>query len=216
MMHPHTELRFISEAVGHGVVAVRDIPAGTITWAQDELDRVLPPNDVDALGAPYAETLDKYCFRNQHGHWILCWDHARFVNHSFRSNCITTAFNFEIAIRDIEAGEELTDDYGYLNIMHPFEAIDEGAGRTTVFPDDLTRHHQSWDRKLRKAWPNIPQVDQPLRAVIDPVIWQRVTRIARNVAQMPSILECYFPAHRDHAEAVPVVQTHATRVNGTH
>ena len=192
MMHPHTELRFISEAVGHGVVALRDIPAGTITWVQDALDRVLQPRDVAKLGEPFAGTLDKYCFRNQHGHWILCWDHARFVNHSFRSNCITTAFNFEIAVRDIAAGEELTDDYGYLNVMHPFEALDEGVGRTTVYSDDLTRHHQTWDDRLRNAWPNIPAVDQPLRQLVDTAVWRQVVRIAKRELEMPSILECYF------------------------
>jgi len=193
MMHPHTELRFISEAVGHGVVATRDIPAGTITWVQDELDRVLTPCEVAGLGDPFAETLDKYCFRNGDGDWVLCWDHARFVNHSFRSNCVTTAFNFEIAVRDIRAGEELTDDYGYLNVMHPFEALDEGVGRTTVLPDDLTRHADEWDGKLRAVWPRIPEVDQPLRPLIGPAVWRRVDRIARRPQEMPSIMECYYP-----------------------
>lgn len=197
MIHPHTELRFISEAIGYGVVATRDIPAGTITWVQDELDRVLTPEDVERLGTPFAPTLDKYCFRDQRGDWILCWDHARFVNHSFRSNCMTTAFSFEIAVRDIRAGEELTDDYGYLNVMQPFEAIDEHVGRTTVYPDDLTRHHGAWDAQLRRAWTAIPKADQPLRGVINPATWKRVERIAKNTALMPSILECYYapPAH---------------------
>ncbi|MGP1347240.1 MAG: SET domain-containing protein [Phycisphaerales bacterium] len=192
MMHPHTELRFINEEIGHGVIALRDIPAGTITWVQDELDRVLTPSEVEDLGELYAKTLDTYCFRNGRGEWILCWDRARFVNHSFRSNCMTTAFEFEIAIRDIAAGEELTDDYGYLNIMQPFEAIDEGAGRTTVYPDDLLRHHRAWDKQLRRAWPHIPQVAQPLRSLITPDLWERVTTIADDPTRMPSILECYY------------------------
>ncbi|XOV75575.1 MAG: SET domain-containing protein [Phycisphaerales bacterium] len=107
----------MNESIGHGVVATRDIPKGTITWVQDELDREFSPGEIRRLGKPFAASLDKYCFRNQHGRWVLCWDHARFVNHSFKSNCVTTAYNFEIAVRDIRAGEELTDDYGYLNIM---------------------------------------------------------------------------------------------------
>lgn len=192
MMHPSTALRFISEEVGQGVVALSHIPAGTITWVQDELDRAFLPTEVVALGEAYAATLDKYCFRNQHGHWILCWDHAKFVNHSFRSNCLTTAFNFEIAVRDIAAGEELTDDYGYLNVMRPFEALDEGVGRTTVYPDDLVRRHAGWDECLRRAWPSIPAVDQPLRRLISTDLWDRVGRIARDPSTMPSILGCYF------------------------
>ncbi|MCA9303438.1 MAG: SET domain-containing protein [Phycisphaerales bacterium] len=192
MMHPDTELRYISEEIGHGVVATRDIPKGTITWVQDKLDREFEPEQVETFGEPYTELLDKYCFRNQHGRWVLCWDHARFVNHSFRSNCLTTAYNFEVAIRDIRAGEELTDDYGYLNIMHPFHAYDEGTERKVVYPDDLTRYHGVWDGNLRDAWPNIPKVAQPLRELLSAVQWKRVGRIASGREMMASILECYF------------------------
>ena len=32
---------------------------------------------------------------------ILCWDNARFVNHSCEPNCLTGGFDFEFAIRDI-------------------------------------------------------------------------------------------------------------------
>ncbi|MEZ6243065.1 MAG: SET domain-containing protein [Phycisphaerales bacterium] len=192
MMHPHTALRFISEEIGHGVVATRDIPAGTITWAQDELDREFTPQQIDALGDTYRDLLDTYCFRNPHGRWVLCWDHARFVNHSFRSNCMTTAYNFEIAVRDIREGEELTDDYGYLNILRPFRPIDEGCDRKVVRPDDLLRYHTIWDTKLRGVWPDIPRVDQPLRVLIEPGLWRRVARIARGQEPMTSILECYY------------------------
>ncbi|MEQ9616838.1 MAG: SET domain-containing protein [Phycisphaerales bacterium] len=192
MMHPKTELRFISAEIGHGVVATQDIPKGTITWVQDELDREFTPEFVAALGEPYGGQLDTYCFRNHLGHWILCWDHARFVNHSFKSNCMTTAYNFEVAIRDIKAGEELTDDYGYLNIIEPFRAMDEGCDRTVVYPDDLVRYHPVWDRKLRSVWPAIPSVNQPLRGLLDRGLWQRACRIARGEEPMASILECYF------------------------
>lgn len=191
MMHPNTELRFISEQIGHGVVATHDIPRGSITWAQDKLDREFTPKQVQALGFPYVDLLDKYCFRNQQGRWILCWDHARFVNHSFNSNCLTTAYNFEVAIRDIRAGEELTDDYGYLNITRPFRAMDEGCRRKTVYPDDLTRYHPAWDRKLRAIWPRIPTIEQPLRDLLDGSLWEHVERVASGEEEMASILNCY-------------------------
>lgn len=38
MIHPDTELRFINEKIGYGVVALKLIPRGTITWALDKLD----------------------------------------------------------------------------------------------------------------------------------------------------------------------------------
>lgn len=215
MMHPHTELRFINDAVGNGVVATRDIAAGTITWVQDSLDREFTPEEVEALGEPYAASLDKYCFRNQHGRWVLCWDHARFVNHSFRSNCLTTGYNFEVAVRDIRAGEELTDDYGYLNVMRPFHAIDEGVGRTVVYPDDLTRHHGEWDEQLRRVWGRILEVGQPLRPLLTDQMWARVGRVASGDEAMRSILECYYrDGGAENAAGVEPSRNGAARVRG--
>jgi len=37
MIHPHTELRFISEQVGHGVLATQIIPRGTMVYVKDRL-----------------------------------------------------------------------------------------------------------------------------------------------------------------------------------
>ena len=141
MMHPDTELQFISEEIGYGVVATRFIPMGTITWVQDELDQVYTPREVEAMAPKLKEMVDKYTFRNKDGNYVMCWDLAKYVNHSFNSNCLSTAYDFEIAIRDIQPGEQLTDDYGYLNITEPFEAKDEGLERSTVYPDDLLRYH---------------------------------------------------------------------------
>ncbi|MFG0328483.1 MAG: SET domain-containing protein [Phycisphaerales bacterium] len=222
MMHPDTELRFISEAIGHGVVATRDIPAGTITWVQDKLDREFTPEQVLALGGLHTATLEKYCFRNQHGRWVLCWDHARFVNHSFRSNSLTTGYGFEVAIRDIRAGEEVTDDYGYLNIMRPFEAIDEGVGRTTVYPDDLTRHHAKWDRQLQEIWAHIPEVRQALKPLLAPEVWTRICRVARGAEEMVSILELYYHDETNPPAAGPrpvdrrTIAAHSRSRNGQH
>ena len=39
MLHPHTELRHINQALGYGVVATRLIPRGTIIWVLDKLDQ---------------------------------------------------------------------------------------------------------------------------------------------------------------------------------
>src|SRR5680860_18996 len=137
MMHPDTEIRFISEEIGYGVVAKKNLPKGTVTWVQDELDQIYTPNQVGKMEKLSQQMIDKYTIRNNKGNFVLCWDLAKYVNHSFKSNCLSTAYDFEIAVRDIHPGEELSDDYGYLNITEAFEAKDEGAIRTTVYPDDL-------------------------------------------------------------------------------
>ena len=127
MIHPKTELKFISNEIGYGVVATEFIPAGSITWVLDKLDREFSSLEFQSMEDIYQNILDTYSFRNNQGNLVLCWDNGRYVNHSFNSNCLTTAYDFEIAIRDIHPGEQLTDDYGYLNIPTPFRGIDEGT-----------------------------------------------------------------------------------------
>ena len=148
MIHPHTELRSISEDIGHGVIATQFIPAGTITWVLDKLDREFSLKQFQEFDPLYQNILDTYSYRNSKGNYVLCWDHGRFVNHSFKSNCLSTAYDFEIAIRDIQPGEQLTDDYGYLNVDTPFRASEEGTKRKTVYPDDLKNYHKVWDKKI--------------------------------------------------------------------
>jgi hypothetical protein len=59
MIHPHTELRFISEAMGYGVFATRSIPKGTITWARDDFDQTFTAADVEQLRPEYRRILEK-------------------------------------------------------------------------------------------------------------------------------------------------------------
>ncbi len=198
MIHPDTELRFISPVIGYGVVATKFIPKGTITWALDKLDRLFTPEQVRDLDPIYQRVLEKYTYRNQEGKHILCWDNARFVNHSFNSNCVTTAYEFEIAVRDIHPGEELTDDYGYLNIEEPFEVLPEsGSDRTVVYPDDLLRMYKEWDDKLLSAIPLLLSVPQPLFTILPDATLQKATRIAKEEELLDSILHCYYPAHNN-------------------
>jgi SET domain-containing protein len=192
MIFPKTELRFISKQIGYGVVATEFIPKGTITWALDALDREFTPQEVSQMDSKYQKILDFYTYRNNRGNFVFCWDFGRYVNHSFNANCISTAYDFEVAIRDIHPGEQLTDDYGYLNISEPFEAEDEGTERKIVYPDDLVRYHREWDEKVKAVFPLITQLNQPLRSFISQEVWQKVEKIAVGKEEMLSILSCYY------------------------
>ena len=192
MIHPKTELRFISKEVGYGVFATDFIPAGTITWVLDKLDREFRPEEFFAMDLVYQNIIDTYTFRNNIGNYILCWDHGRFVNHSFNSNCLTTAYDFEIAIRDILPGEQLTDDYGYLNIKDPFTAVDEGTERKIVYPDDLVRYYKVWDAQILKVFGKINAYEQPLRVLIKDELWYKVQKIIAGKQQIDSILNNYY------------------------
>lgn len=192
MIHPETELAFISKEIGYGVVAKSFIPAGTITWVLDKLDREFTPMEFQQMEPIYQNILDTYTFRNNKGNLVLCWDNGRYVNHSFNSNCLTTAYDFEIAIRDIHPGEQLTDDYGYLNIPNTFRAIDEGTRRKIVYPDDLKKYYQIWDNKIRKVFGRIMKVDQPLRSLLDTQMWMNIERIIAGEQEMDSVLKNYY------------------------
>lgn len=197
MIHPHTELRFISPEIGYGVVATQFIPKGTITWAMDKFDRFFMPAEVEKMEKVYQDIVDKYCYRDSKGRFILCWDISRYVNHSFNSNCITTPYEFEIAIRDIHPGEELTDDYGYLNVSEPFECLPEpGSTRTKVMPDDLLNFYKEWDDKLREGIRNFNNVSQPLLHILPPDTQKKAISVALGQEMMDSIKTCYYDPNK--------------------
>ncbi|OKH21425.1 hypothetical protein NIES593_15630 [Hydrococcus rivularis NIES-593] len=94
--------------------------------------------------------------------YILPWDIEQFVNHSFKPNCMSTPYEFEIAIKDIYPGEELTDDYAFCNEDEPFDCLpEEGIARTKVMPDDLLHFHPEWYLQLAEAMLYLKKVKQP-------------------------------------------------------
>ena len=192
MIHPDTEVRFISKEKGYGVVATKLIPKGTITWVQDDLDQVFTKEQIVNMNPFVKKHLDIYSFTNKNGEMVLCWDNGKFVNHSFKPSCFSTPYDFEIAIRDIHPGEELTDDYGYLNVEKPFDAIDEGTTRKTVYPDDILNFHEEWDALIKENAPKVLEVKQTLVDLIPEKTWTEFANAVQNPNQMRSILECHY------------------------
>lgn len=191
-MHPDTEIQFISEEIGYGVVATKFIPKGTITWVQDELDHIYTPQQVSKMHSLIQKMMDKYSFRNNKGNFVLCWDISKYVNHSFKSNCLSTTYDFEIAVRDIYPGEELTDDYGYLNVTEAFQAKDEGTPRSTVYPDDILKYHKEWDEQLSQTFKFIAEVDQPLMPLVSSKNQSRLEKIFAGQEDLESLLRLYY------------------------
>ena len=163
MIHPHSELRFVNPDIGFGVFATRRIPKGTITWVLDPLDQTLSPAKASQLPPALQGVLDIYSYRNGNGDWILCWDHARFVNHSCQPTSLAPGFDLEIAVRDIECGEQITDDYGSLNLDASFQCCCSSPQcRGLIGPDDFERLSGHWDELVAAAFPLIGRVEQPL------------------------------------------------------
>lgn len=196
MMHPDTELKWISDQKGFGVIATKLIPKGTITWVQDELDIVYPPEKPDELNPLTRSLFEKYSFRNSKGEYILCWDMAKYMNHSFRSNCLSTAYNFEVAIRDIKEGEELTDDYGYLNLTESFVPEDEGTDRKIVHPDDILKCYKTWDEALNPLFSIMHELEQPLFDLLPEDIQDEVLLVTKGEKKMLSTKNLYYQAEK--------------------
>jgi hypothetical protein len=202
MIHPDTELRFVNDHIGYGVFATRHIPQGTITWARDELDQAFSPDEVASMAPAYRQILEKYSFVDAFGHHVLCWDHSRYFNHSCDANCLSAGYDFEIAIRDIRCGEELTDDYGTLNLREAFRCACASPGcRLQIFPDDMERLADRWDSQVRRVFQQIATVPQPLwpfvreqdriaEALREPA---RVLSIRRNYAPLPFVQDRHEP-----------------------
>jgi hypothetical protein len=163
MIHPSTELRLVDPAIGYGVFATEFIPRGTILYVQDELEIKVAPQDYQLMHPECKLTLDKYSFVGPDGMRILSWDFAKYVNHRCECNSMSTGWGFEIALEDIQAGDEITDEYGLFNLEYEMPVSCRCVNcRTVVKPDDIESYGKKWDRRVKRAMLKFEDVDQPL------------------------------------------------------
>ena len=164
MLHPDVELRRIDDVMGHGLFATRLIPKGTITWTLCPLEQVIPDEDLPQLSSLTQAYLDRYAYSNGRGQRILCCDLGRYMNHSCSPTTLTLpGAEVEVALRDIRAGEQVTDDYGTLCLdddLHCLCGSDECRG--VVRGDDPDTLDASWRLALAPALTAVGRVAQPL------------------------------------------------------
>jgi len=163
VIHPNSELRFISPEVGYGVFATQDIPRGTFLWVLDFFDRILTPAEVGALPSQLRTIVDKYSYQGADGNFVFCWDFGRYMNHSCEPTSRGVGDAFEVAIRDVKAGEELTCEYGTLNLLAPMTCYCGAPScRGTIRRDDAARYFERWDEQTQSAFALSHTVPQPL------------------------------------------------------
>jgi hypothetical protein len=163
VIHPSTRVARVSDLIGDGVFATAPIPKGTIVWTQDVLDRVYPMEATKDLPPAILALLDHYAHINENGQYVLCWDSGKLINHSCSPTLRGVGTWFQVARRDIEAGEELTCDYAECNIQQQLHCRCPGtACRGAVHAEDLLRFASEWDSEALGLLGLISEVDQPL------------------------------------------------------
>lgn len=169
MMHPNTELRYIDDVVGYGIFANAFIPEGTIVYVKDSLEIEVSPEDFWSHPPALRDALEKYSYIDERGYRIVSWDFAKYVNHCCNCNTISTGYGFEIALRDIQAGEQITDEYGIFNLEYEIDLVCSHCDcRKKVGPSDFDNYYQLWDEKILRSLPKLTEVDQPLYGLVDP------------------------------------------------
>ena len=82
-----------------------------------------------------------------------------------------TRYDYELSVRDILPGEELTNDYGKLNVTEPFYSLPERrTKRRTIFPDDLVHYYKKRNCQLLPAYKQFNNIEQPLAQFFPPDI----------------------------------------------
>lgn len=168
MIHPNTELKFIGEPIGYGVFAATDIPKGTIVYVKDSLELIITPTDYQNHDQSMRDVVDKYSYLDHQGNRIVSWDFAKYVNHCCNCNSISTGYGFEMAIRHIKKGEQITDEYGIFNLETEMEvSCGEDCCRKVIKPTDFDAYYTEWDTKIKAAIGDLFEVEQPLMPFVD-------------------------------------------------
>lgn len=175
MIHPHTTLTQLDPSIGQGVIATHFIPMGTLVYVKDALEIEVRPTDALLHDPLHRPIIERYSYTDHRGVRILSWDLAKFVNHCCEPNTVSTGYGFEIAIRDIEPGEQITDDYGVLNIEHDLQCLcGSPACRGAVRHDDILHLASHYDPIIRTALMSLKDLEQPLIEFVDPVTRTRL------------------------------------------
>jgi SET domain-containing protein len=111
---------FLSQSPIHGLglFAAESVSQGAVVWKfAPGFDLTVAPDELDRLSDPALRLFRRYAYLDRLlGEYVLCFDDARFMNHSAAPNLddvseVRDGMGVTVAARDVHAGEELTCDY---------------------------------------------------------------------------------------------------------
>jgi hypothetical protein len=189
MIHPDTELRKVNETIGYGVFATQPIRKGTIVYVKDPLEIEVAPEQFAELDPAYQSIVNWFSYIDDRGVRIVSWDIAKYVNHSCAANSISTGYGFEIATRNIAAGQQITDEYGIFNLPIPLACCcGSSRCRGQISADDWAVYGRMWDRQARAAIKCFGQVDQPLVQFLQTETYEALMRYVSTRRNYRSLL----------------------------
>ncbi len=110
-----------SSSHGYGLFANEFIPKGTVWWRATESNvllinhdqyRTLAGSTLAESVQGFLESIHTYCFyEREYDSLVLILDETRHINHSFSANAGGGQPMQSIALEDIQAGEEILEDY---------------------------------------------------------------------------------------------------------
>jgi len=103
-----------SKINGLGVFAAQPIPRNHPVWVEHSIfNIVLTPEQVATLPPVSQDYIEKYAWTDDVGAQHIGVDADKYINHSDDPNCgwVAAGAGISVALRDIEADEEITEDY---------------------------------------------------------------------------------------------------------
>lgn len=163
MIIPAVEVKE-TENMGKGVFAKEFIPKGTITCFECIKCRIFSEKEFNKL--PDKENV--YIYRKKDGTFLEPCDETKYLNHSCNANTLNYDGMFDVAVRDINKGEEITFDYrvfyDYPRDEFACNCRESNCCKVVKFIHPAPKELQKlWDERLNSALKLINKVRQPLK-----------------------------------------------------
>lgn len=121
-LHPHIEKRWINDQIGYGLFAVKFIKKGeTLSVISGA---IMPKAEIALISQKFIEHLEKYSIEIDDDLILYPTDtlnNVFYMNHSCNPNAGNSDPYALIAMRDINAGEQITYDYATTDANDIFE-----------------------------------------------------------------------------------------------
>jgi len=106
-----------SKIHGIGVFAEEFIPKGKVVYQYLEgFDIIYSTEQIEKMSMLTRKYIEHYAYYSSgEGGYVLCGDNGRFVNHSKTPNIQMYNRINTVALKDIQIGEEITEDYFYFD-----------------------------------------------------------------------------------------------------